>query len=69
MIVGVQKAATSSLLGYLAQHPEILVHKTAEFDFFVNDEAFENLRTAEYFSRTPEPREVVLVKSATVMHT
>jgi hypothetical protein len=69
MIVGVQKAGTSSLLGYLAQHPEILVHETTELDFFVNDEAFENLRIAEYFSRTPDLGEVALAKSATVMHT
>ena len=69
MIAGAQKAGTSSLLGYLAQHPEILAHETAELDFFVNDEAFENLCMAKYFSRAPEAGEVVLAKSATVMHT
>jgi len=69
MIVGVQKAGTSSLLGYLAQHPAILTHETAELDYFVYDQAYESRRIADYFDRTPDPNQVVLAKSATVFHT
>lgn len=39
-IVGVQKAATSSLQFYLGQHPQILTHSEKEFTFFLRDEEY-----------------------------
>lgn len=41
MIVGAQKAATTSLKNYLGEHPEITTHPQIEFDYFVRDEAFQ----------------------------
>jgi hypothetical protein len=40
MIVGVQKAGTTSLTRYLGQHPQIAVHKTREITYFVRDNLF-----------------------------
>ena len=37
MIVGAQKAGTSSLLRYLAQHPDIHAHAQPEMTFFLQD--------------------------------
>ncbi|REJ75488.1 MAG: hypothetical protein DWQ47_08415 [Acidobacteria bacterium] len=41
MIVGAQKAATTSLKNYLGEHPEITTHPQIEFDYFVRTKAFE----------------------------
>ena len=41
MIVGAQKAGTTSLLRYIMQHPEICVHSHREMVFFRNDEMYE----------------------------
>lgn len=41
MIVGAQKAATTSLKNYLGEHPAITTHPQIEFDYFVRDEAFD----------------------------
>ena len=40
MIVGAQKAATTSLKNYLGEHPQIVTHPQIEFDYFVRDEAY-----------------------------
>ena len=40
MIVGVQKAGTSSLLRYLAQHPDIATHAQPEMTFFLQDREY-----------------------------
>lgn len=40
MIVGVQKAGTSSLLRYLAQHPDIATHAQPEMPFFLQDREY-----------------------------
>lgn len=37
MIIGAAKAGTSSLLRYLAQHPDICTHQQSEMSFFVLD--------------------------------
>ena len=37
MIVGVEKAGTTSLLRYLSEHPEITSHEVMEMPYFVND--------------------------------
>ncbi|MEO8116283.1 MAG: hypothetical protein ABI653_01465, partial [Bacteroidota bacterium] len=41
MIVGAQKAGTTSLNNYLAQHPNIFTHFTLEFNMFRSPEDFE----------------------------
>ena len=40
MIVGAQKAGTSSLLRYLAQHPDIHTHAQPEMPFFLQDREY-----------------------------
>ena len=72
MIVGAQKAGTSSLLKYLAQHPEIHTHKrVSEFVYFVKEEqyreGYENT-FLRYFGDCPNEEVVVLAKSAMVMY-
>ena len=39
-IVGAPKSATTSMLRYLGQHPELYDHPQAECDFFLNDDEF-----------------------------
>lgn len=40
MIVGAQKSGTSSLLRYLAQHPEIYTHDQPEMTYFLQDHEY-----------------------------
>lgn len=40
-IVGIQKAATSSLKHYIGEHPDMVTHDRLEFTFFVNDKEYE----------------------------
>jgi hypothetical protein len=69
MIVGAQKAGTSSLAYYLAQHPDICTHERLELSYFVNveDHALGYPSNFErYFAQCPvESR--ILGKSVTVM--
>jgi hypothetical protein len=39
-IIGVQKAATTSLHRYMGLHPDVLTHERLEFAFFVDDDEF-----------------------------
>jgi hypothetical protein len=41
MIVGAQKAGTTSLFRYLAQHPAICAHPQRELSFFVDDAVYQ----------------------------
>jgi hypothetical protein len=41
IIIGAQKAGTTSLKNYLAQHPQIATHKHMEFAFFADPEEYE----------------------------
>lgn len=41
MIVGAQKAGTTSLLRYLGEHPELLAHNANEFSYFYSDTEYE----------------------------
>jgi hypothetical protein len=41
MIVGVEKAGTTSLLRYLSEHPGIASHEAMEMPFFVHDETYQ----------------------------
>ena len=40
MIVGAQKAGTTSLKNYLGEYPEIMTHREEEITFFVNNEEY-----------------------------
>jgi len=40
MIIGAQKAGTTSLKNYLGEHPEICTHERIEFMFFVNEQEY-----------------------------
>lgn len=40
-IAGTQKAGTSSLLRYLAQHPDVVSHHTNELPFFTSDHEYQ----------------------------
>jgi len=41
MIVGAQKAGTTSLKNYLAEHPDVLSHPQLEFSYFAVDQEYE----------------------------
>ncbi len=54
MIIGAQKAGTTSLNNYLAEHPELLGHSETEFGFFGHDELYQagfDAAFARYFDR------------------
>jgi len=71
MIVGAQKAGTSSLQNYLGQHPNICTHKKGEFVFFL-DERQDNLGYdkvyTRYFGKCSDDNKIILAKSAGVMY-
>ncbi len=58
MIVGAQKAATTSLKNYLGEHPEITTHPQIEFDFFVRDEAYEAGYEAAFRKHFGDPSKI-----------
>lgn len=70
MIVGAQKAGTSSLLRYLGQHPGICIHRQHEFVFFFSDfqypKGYEH-SFREYFPHV-RPDQIVLAKHAMLMY-
>ncbi|MDE0685767.1 MAG: hypothetical protein OXI63_22795, partial [Candidatus Poribacteria bacterium] len=61
MIVGAQKAGTSSLLRYLAQHPDIHTHAQPEMTFFLQDREYSRgyqWASAKYFAGEYDHAEV-----------
>ncbi|MEW5985384.1 MAG: sulfotransferase domain-containing protein [Chloroflexota bacterium] len=70
MIVGAQKAGTTSWLRYLAQHPGIGVPTTPEIGFFINDSEYiqgYGRAFARYFSASAAAQPLLLAKSAWMM--
>ncbi|MDE0085292.1 MAG: sulfotransferase domain-containing protein [Candidatus Poribacteria bacterium] len=70
MIVGTQKSGTSSLLRYLAQHPDIYTHPQPEMTFFLQDHEYTSgyeSAFAKYFSQCPEGKKLI-AKNVMVMH-
>jgi hypothetical protein len=62
MIVGAQKAGTTSLLRYLSQHPQIYVHPYEEMVFFRKDVMYEkgyNIAWKKYFSKYKDNKIIV----------
>ena len=69
MIVGSQKSGTSSLLRYLAQHPEIYTHPQPEMTFFLQDHDYTRgyeSAFAKYFSKCPQEKQLI-AKNVMVM--
>lgn len=69
MIVGAQKSGTSSLLRYLAQHPDIYTHPQPELTYFLQDHEYEKgygRAYAKYFSKCP-PEKTLIAKNVMVM--
>jgi sulfotransferase family protein len=68
MIVGAQKAGTTSLLRYLGEHPECVSHQQKEFAYFLDSNEYENnydIAYKKYFSNKPiDPNTKVIAKSA-----
>ena len=70
MIVGTQKSGTSSLLRYLAQHPDIYTHPQPEMTFFLQDHEYKRgyeSAFTKYFSQCPESKKLI-AKNVMVMH-
>lgn len=75
MIVGAQKSATSSLLRYLAQHPDIHTHAQSEMPFFLQDREYTRgyeWAFAKYFAGERSPDAIrdkhLIAKNVMVMH-
>ncbi len=69
MIVGAPKSGTTSLLRYLAAHPDIKTHPQAEFGYFLNDKTYaDGMEEAmrRFFGR--ELRKVLLAKHVALMY-
>ena len=75
MIVGAQKSGTSSLLRYLAQHPDIHTHAQPEMTFFLQQREYARgyaWAFAKYFAGEQDRTEVkdkyLIAKNVMVMH-
>ena len=70
MIVGTQKSGTSSLLRYLAQHPDIHTHSQSEMTFFLQDHEYTRgyeSAYAKYFAQCSENCKLI-AKNVMVMY-
>jgi hypothetical protein len=69
LIAGAQRAGSTSLVRYLAQHPDVAIHDAIEFPYFVVDHVHADGYPAAYRRFYDDPTEaVVLAKSAGVLH-
>ena len=70
MIIGAQKAGTSSLAKYLDAHPGVISHEQLEFTYFVRDEEFQNGydKAWQLYFGEPDPAKKVLAKNVGVMY-
>ncbi len=72
MIVGAQKAGTTSLKNYLGQHPSLTTHQLTEFSFFVNDEdykdGFEKICKTYFPKQTITPEKKIVAKNAGIYY-
>ena len=75
MIVGAQKSGTSSLLRYLAQHPDIHTHAQSEMPFFLQEREYTRgyeWAFAKYFVGEDSHDEIkdkhLIAKNVMVMH-
>lgn len=66
MIIGAQKAGTTSLKQYLGEHPSVETHPHKEFAYFINSQEYQSdIRTAykKYFP-DPDSTKKLVAKSA-----
>ncbi|MBW2072027.1 MAG: sulfotransferase domain-containing protein [Deltaproteobacteria bacterium] len=71
MIIGAQKAGTTTLFHYLQRHPGIITHRQREMTFFFNDhELREGYKQAfrRYFGDQTRTSGVILAKHALAMY-
>lgn len=71
MIGGVQKAATSSLLRYMSEHPDVISNPVKEFTYFILDEEWQsgyNHQYALHFGKHYDATKQVLAKSAGIIY-
>jgi hypothetical protein len=70
-IVGAPKSATTSMLRYLGQHPELYDHPQAECDFFLNDDEFArgwSHAQERYYADDPGPPVQLVAKRALMLY-
>lgn len=70
-IVGAPKCATTSMLRYLGQHPELHDHPQAECDYFMNEAEFERgweYAQARYYPKDPGPPVQLVAKRAVMLY-
>lgn len=70
MIVGAQKAGTTSLLRYLSEHPGICTHEQLEMPYFVRDSIYQQGYAAlfpRYFSCNISRKPIIMAKSVAIM--
>lgn len=70
MIVGAQKAGTTSLLRYLGEHPECISHPQKEWGYFTDDQEFaEGLQKSfnKYFNELQGDRKKIIGKNASLL--
>ena len=71
LIVGAQKAGTSSLLRYLAQHPQICTHQQPEMNYFVDENDYKKSFSAALSRYFPcihnENTKVIAAKSVGIL--
>ncbi len=71
MIIGAQKAGTTSLKNYLGQHPQIASHFQTEFSYFTDPQEFElgyDAAFVKYISKTDAPPEVKIVAKNSALY-
>lgn len=71
MIAGAQKAGTSSLVRYLAQHPQICTHQQREMTYFVNANEYASGYSTvfpHYFGYCESDQKRIVAKSVGVMY-
>ncbi len=70
MIIGAQKAGTTSLNSYLSQHPELVTHEQTEMTFFLDGDAY-SLGYEQAFRRyfpKYEDGKMLLAKNVGIMY-
>ena len=71
MIVGAQKAGTTSLIRYLGMHPKVCIHKQTELTFFLLDEEFGlgyDKAFKKYYCDCQDESSVIMAKNVGIMY-
>ncbi|MBA3970765.1 MAG: sulfotransferase domain-containing protein [Bacteroidetes bacterium] len=69
MIVGAQKAGTTSLLRYLGEHPECISHPQKEFAYFTDTNEYQQgieVALKKYYSHSPTGNKKIIAKNASL---